>query len=102
MIGNLARTWLLLAGAFFAAVRVDADTLTYPDLVHRLTDLEHLAVLPPPGEKTALASSYDRKSQYDPATDKYINWDANDDGHGFIREEGDTQVLADIHGAGCI
>jgi hypothetical protein len=97
-----ARQWLLFAAVFFAVSSANADTLTYPDLVHRLTDLEHLAVLPPPGEKTALASSYDRKSQYDPATDKYINWDANDDGHGFIREEGDTQVLADIHGAGCI
>lgn len=78
------------------------ETLTYPELVHRLTDMEHLATLPPPGEKTALASSYDRKSQYDPATDKYTGWDANDDGHGFIREEGDTVVLADIQGAGCI
>jgi hypothetical protein len=84
------------------ASSANAETLTYPDLVHRLTDMEHLAVLPPAGEKTAIASSYDRKSQYDPVADKYINWDANDDGHGFIREEGDTQVLADIHGAGCI
>ena len=79
-----------------------AETLTYPDLVSRLTDLEHLATLPPSGEKTALASSYDRKSQYDAATDKYIDWGANDDGRGFIREEGDTVVLADIQGAGCI
>jgi hypothetical protein len=79
-----------------------AETLTYPDLVHRLTDLEHLATLPPAGEKTALASSYDRKSQYDAANDKYLDWGANGDGHGFIREEGNTQVLADIQGAGCI
>jgi hypothetical protein len=79
-----------------------AEALTYRDLVSRLTDMEHLAVLPPPGEKTALASSYDRKSQYDAVNDKYLNWDANDDGHGIIREEGDEVVLADIQGTGCI
>ena len=64
--------------------------------------MEHLATLPPDGEKTAMASSYDRKSQYDAANDKYLNWDANDDGHGYIRDEGDTVVLADIKGAGCL
>jgi hypothetical protein len=93
---------LLFAAVCLIASPVHATTLTYADLVHRMTDMEHLATLPPAGEKTALASSYDRKSQYDAVTDKYTNWDANDDGHGFIRDEGDTQVLADIKGAGCI
>jgi len=64
--------------------------------------MEHLAVLPPAGETTSLASSYDRKSQYDASADKYIEWGANADGRGFVREEGDTVVLADIKGAGCI
>jgi hypothetical protein len=95
-------TLLFAAGFFLNPNSANAETLTYPDLVHRLTDLQHLATLPPAGEKTALASSYDRKSQYDAATDKYINWDANDDGHGIVRDEGDTVVLADIKGAGCI
>jgi hypothetical protein len=98
-----AATVLLLVAVFISNPgSVRATTLTYPDLVHRLTDMEHLATLPPDGEKTALASSYDRKSQYDAANDKYINWDANDDGHGIVRDEGDTVVLADIKGAGCI
>ena len=95
------KTVLLLA-VVCGCISAHAETLTYPDLVSRLTDLEHLAVLPPPGEKTALASSYDRKSQYDAVNDKYIDWDANGDGRGYIRDEGDTQVLADIHGTGCI
>jgi hypothetical protein len=92
---------LLLAFSLVSGV-TRADTLTYPDLVSRLTDMEHLATVPPPGEKTALASSYDRKSQYDAANDKYIEWGANGDGRGYIRDEGDTQVLADIQGTGCI
>jgi hypothetical protein len=33
-----------------------AGTLTYADLVHRLTDMQHLATLPPPGEVGGLAS----------------------------------------------
>jgi hypothetical protein len=79
-----------------------AETLTYKDLVRRLTDLEHLAVLPESGEKGALASSYDRSSRYDAATDKYIAWDANYDGDGCVRKEGDTTVLAEIQGPACI
>jgi hypothetical protein len=79
-----------------------ADTLTYPDLVHRLTDLDHLAVAPAPGEKTALASSYDRSSTYDAATDTYHYWDANGDGGGIVRQEGTESVLMDVQGPGCI
>jgi hypothetical protein len=91
-------TVLTVASAF----SVGADTLTYPDLVKRLTDLDHLAVAPPKGENTALASSYDRESTYDPATDRYHNWDANGDGGGIIRQEGNESVLMDVQGPGCI
>ena len=59
---------------------VDGQKLTYVDLVHRLTDLEYLATLPAPGEQCAQWSSYDRKSRYDSATGKYLDWDANGDG----------------------
>jgi hypothetical protein len=79
-----------------------AETLTYADLVHRLTDLQGLAVPPPAGETTSLASSYDRASQYDAVHDKYIRWPANADGGGIIRREGDESVLAEIKGPGCI
>ncbi len=76
--------------------------MTYIDLIHRLTDLEHLATLPPPGEKTAQFSSYDRASRYDESTGKYIHWDANGDNNGIIRKEGDKEVLAEMEGPGCI
>ncbi len=64
--------------------------------------MEHLAVLPPVGEKTALASSYDRASQYDAATDKYLLWGANNDGGGMVRQEDGKLVMADLKGPGCI
>ncbi len=78
------------------------SVLTYVDLVHRLTDLEHLATLPMPGEKTAQFSSYDRASRYDEKTGKYVHWDANGDNDGVIRKEGDQFVLAEMNGPGCI
>jgi len=77
-------------------------TYTYVDLVNRLTDLEALAVLPEPGETCAQWSSYDRASRYDPETAKYVRWDANGDGNGIIRQEGDASVVAEMEGPGCI
>ena len=75
---------------------------TYLDLVKRLTDLESLSVLPVPGEKCQQWSSYDRASKYDEATGKYVKWDANGDGGGIIRKEGDLSVLAEMEGPGVI
>ncbi len=67
-----------------------------------MTDLAHLSVLPEPGEKCGQWSSYDRASKYDAKTGKYINWDANGDGQGIIRMEGDKAVMAEMKGPGCI
>jgi len=92
----------LSIGFIFLSPDVRADTYTYPQLVKRMTDLQALAKLPPPGEKTSLASSYDRASQYDPKTDTYTNWGANNDGGGIIRKDGDDRVLMDVQGPGCI
>ena len=78
------------------------QTFTYADLVQRLTDLQYLATLPAPGEFCAQWSSYDRHSRYDAVNDKYVAWDANGDGDGIIRREGDTMVLAEMEGPGCI
>lgn len=79
-----------------------AETLTYSDLISRLTDLSRLAILPGVGEKTAQWSSYDRASRYDAGSGKYEGWDANGDGSGIIRKEGDSLVLAEMEGPGCI
>jgi hypothetical protein len=89
--------WLALS----YVVRAE-QTLSYADLVHRMTDLSHLAVLPVAGEQCAQWSSYDRKSRYDEATGKYVDWAANGDGQGVIRTEGDQIVMAEMKGPGCI
>ena len=75
---------------------------TYIDLVKKLSDLESLAVLPVQGEICAQWSSYDRASYYDEKTGKYMGWDANGDGDGIIRMEGDQEVFAEIEGPGVI
>jgi len=78
------------------------ETYSYADLVKQLTNLERLAVLPAQGETCAQWSSYDRASKYDEATGKYVKWDANGDGGGIIRREGNQQVFAEMEGPGCI
>ena len=94
---------LLVALTATVSLAVSAqEKLTYVDLVKRLTDLEHLATLPAPGETTKQWSSYDRASKYDAATGKYLRWDANGDNAGIIRKEGDTEVFAEMEGPGCI
>jgi hypothetical protein len=92
----------LCLAIILAAPLFGAETLTYVDLIKRLTDLERLAVLPAPGEACAQWSSYDRKSRYDEAAGKYVAWDANGDGNGIIRKEGDKSVFAEMEGPGCI
>ena len=82
----LLAVWFATASPAFSAGQADL-VLSYVDLVHRLTDLEHLATLPAAGEKTAQFSSYDRASRYDEATGKYVHWDANGDNDGVIRKE---------------
>jgi len=88
----------LLASPFCFA----AETLTYVNLIERLTDLERLALLPAAGDTCQQWSSYDRASKYDAATGKYVAWDANGDGGGVIRREGNTFVMAEMKGPGCI
>jgi hypothetical protein len=99
-IPGLVRIYLAIAGVILALPA--AESLTYTELVRRLTDLRQLANAPAVGEQNALASSYDRQSRYDPDLDRYVGWDANQDGTGMVRAEGDTSVLAESEGPGCI
>ena len=84
---------LLVLGTAILPLASAQQKFTYPDLVRRLTDLEHLATLPAPGETTRQWSSYDRASNYDEPTGRYVRWDANGDGGGIIRREGDAMRL---------
>jgi len=92
----------IMLGGTLSAVAAAERTLSYVDLVHKLTDLEGLAVLPPAGETCRQWSSYDRAAQYDQQSDKYLNWGANGDANGIIRQDGDVAVLAEMDGPGCI
>ena len=57
-----------------------------------------------PNLKEALGGriAYDRASKYDETSGKYVHWDANGDGDGIIRREGNLSVLAEMQGPGCI
>ncbi|MGM9637943.1 MAG: DUF2961 domain-containing protein [Eubacteriales bacterium] len=81
----------------------DAAYLSYTDVVQMMTDLRGLADPVLEGENAAESTSYDRRSCYDEATDKYIQWDANDDwGTSFERTEDGGVILADLEGPGAI
>jgi len=54
------------------------------------------------GENSGNFSSYDRHSKYDETAKTYIQWEANDDGSGYIRKEGDDIVVFDQDGPGVI
>ncbi len=79
-----------------------AEELSFADLVHRMVDLERLAHLPQAGERGAMWSSYDRASQFDETTGKYVKWHANGDGTGLIRRVGESEVIAEMDGPGVI
>jgi len=102
----VSRAPWLCAAALLAGTGMRASAaqprLTYADLARRLTDLEHLATPAQPGERCALASSYDRASRYDADTDRYLEWGANADGQGVVRREGGRIVMAELKGPGCI
>jgi hypothetical protein len=97
----LASVVFIVAAALATPAQAQ-EKLTYIDLVKRLTDLERLSVLPAQSDTCVQWSSYDRASKYDEATGKYIKWDANGDGGGIIRKEGDLVVMAEMEGPGCI
>ncbi len=97
------RLFSFLAAVTLCGSLVGAEQrLSYVELVKRLTDLEYLATLPIPGEQCAQWSSYDRKSRYDETSGKYVGWEANGDGGGIIRKEGDQFVVAEMAGPGCL
>lgn len=93
-----------LASVMVAPAHADAvkTRISYMAMADRLTDLRRLAILPDPDEKALLFSSYDRSSSYEAPSDRYVNWDANGDGGGVIRREGQLAILAEVTGPGSI
>ena len=77
--------------------------MKYADLIKRLSDLRTLAFAAPDGERGGCMSSYDRASRYNPETDTYENWGANEDGSGCIRRLSDGSIVAfECEGPGVI
>ena len=99
---TLMLTLTLAAVSWSSQTAVAQETLTYPDLVGQMIDLERLAVLPAEGETCKQWSSWDRSSTYDAESGEYVQWGANNDGPNFIRHEGDRVVMAEMEGPGCI
>ena len=102
MCNSIRLLLVLAAGAACASCARGGETLSYEDLIGRLTDLESLAVLPMPGEKCQQWSSYERESRYDAQSGEYLAWSANADGTGIIRREDGKEVLAQMQGPGVI
>ncbi len=97
------KIWIIGIGVLMFSSQVNTEArITYIDLIKRLTDLEGLAILPVQGEKCAQWSSYDRRSKYEEISDQYIEWSANADGDGIIREENGEFVFAEMDGPGVI
>jgi hypothetical protein len=93
---------LLLVSCAAAAQENTTISLTYSNLVERVYDLEHLATPPLKGERSGTFTSHDRAARYDEKTGTYIDWEANDDGRGFIRKEDGGQVVFESDGPGVI
>lgn len=75
---------------------------SYEDLLEKMTDMKELAIPPKQGENGGNYSSYDRRSAYDPLSDTYHEWGANNDNKGCIRMEGDRLVAFEMEGPGVI
>src|SRR6476646_6914130 len=89
-------------GTTATAARAE-NKVSYQDLLSYLTDLDKLPVIEP-GVYCKQFSSYDRHSQIDESTGKYLHWDANGDAGQYIRIDPETKegVMAEMEGPGCI
>jgi hypothetical protein len=81
---------------------VGQETVTQAELLRRVIDLQRLTTPPPVGERTAMFSSYDRRSRIDEAGN-YVDWDANGDRGQFLgRDQDGWDVMAELAGPGAI
>ncbi|MFT3680522.1 MAG: DUF2961 domain-containing protein [Ferruginibacter sp.] len=103
MIKSISCCCLLFALCpFISAGQKDQQNISYTDLIKRVYDLQMLATPPVEGEQAGTFTSFDRNATYDSATGNYINWNANADGTGFIREEQGGLVVFEKDGPGVI
>ncbi len=101
---NATKNLFLLPAIVFLLIASckQGKEIKYADQVKDLKDLKSLALNPEKGLSSSMWSSYDRRSNYDTETGKYIDWHANNDGSGYIRKEGENLVIAEMEGPGSI
>ena len=82
----------------------EESTVSYLDMVDRMTNLEALALPAEEGERSFEASSYNKSSRYNEETGQYESWDNNDDSglSDLPRTEDGGWVFADIKGPGAL
>ena len=87
---------------------VEEYDYSYTEIVDRLIDPRYLA-RSAEGERSYMASSYSRASEYDAVTDSYVEWNSNSDGSGYISkidDDGDGLknefLIAEAEGAGYV
>lgn len=78
------------------------DSMTYDQILSRLTTLASLTELPQPNEQAGAFTSTDRRSQYDQKRDAYIDWGANLDADGDLGVFNGERLVADLDGPGVV
>lgn len=79
------------------------QSLSYEDVVARMTDLESLAAPAKAGEKTWESSAYNKLSKYNEETGHYENWGMNwDEGYDAPSNGDGGIVIAEMEGPGSI
>src|SRR5687768_11172137 len=98
------KVYFIVAGIILLFVQpaVSQQPVSFTDLTEKLYDMKALAIPQRAGERAGNFSSFDRRSMYDAATNTYTAWDANDDGSGYIRKEGNDIIVFEKEGPGVI
>jgi hypothetical protein len=79
-----------------------AEQITQAELLRRMIDLDRLTMPPPPGERTGLFSSFDRR-QTTIRDGRYVYWDANNDRGQFLHDtDRGWKMMAEVDGPGAI
>lgn len=98
----LKQQFLVVLLAVSHAASAQQVSLSYSNIVSRLYDFKALATPPLVGEKCGNWTSHSRACTYDPATDTYQDWYDNADGNGYITNDGNNYVVAEMNGPGVI
>jgi hypothetical protein len=98
----LKQQFVVVLLAVSHAASAQQVSLSYSNIASRLYDFKALASPPLVGEKCGNWTSHSRACTYDPVTDTYQQWYDNADGNGYITNDGNNYVVAEMNGPGVI